>query len=67
MVMACCSRCYKKFIDKDGSVDYHRLAVLLGKEAGHIVDPEELKRADEQKLIRFCKCDCHKDGESILH
>ena len=65
--MACCAHCYQKYINADGTTDYVRFAVELSKETKRAVDPVELEEADGKGIIRYCKCDCHKDGENLLH
>jgi hypothetical protein len=69
MVMACCNHGTKKYIHANGAIDYTRLAAALSEdsELSVPVDPAELREADDQGIIRYCKCDCHKDGEDVLH
>lgn len=54
----CCSKVYDKYITKDGLVDEKRYVDLQVKYGEEIIYNE---------IIWRCTCDCHKDGEEVIH
>jgi hypothetical protein len=57
MVMACCSLCYVKYINEDGSIDeeVYKKAVKETIEAGYRVP------------VHACACKCHYKGSAVRH
>lgn len=68
MVMACCTRCYEKYIDKDGNLSEKGLDQVFGESKYKII------KDDSQKVVKIgfmkinlCTCICHREDCMVIH
>jgi len=57
----CCDLCYKKYINKDDSIDEQRLRWAKLEYA------KTFKRTIILDDIKWCTCECHQDGVNLMH
>lgn len=61
----CCTLCYEKYIKPDGEIDQSRIKKAAKAAARTIAAGD--KSFAEKILEEPCRCDCHKDGETVMH
>ena len=71
-MIPCCSRCYLKYINKDGSLDFNSYALYAIKIQLVVLEHSNKDDIEKEKLKKdiidsVCLCDCHKYGEAVLH
>lgn len=64
MCVPCCSLCYEKYIEKDGTIDEAKVEQLIGEDSmivnGLVLSPDNIS-------YQLCTCDCHKKGMYVMH
>lgn len=72
---ACCSLCYEKYINADGTINEEAARAVLAKRKRSAMGLTE-KRAkrwartqppDTAPLPKLCRCECHIIGTYMLH
>lgn len=69
MVMACCSLCYKKYLNTDGSLNKEGLDEIYGEGKYKILIDEPKNKVIKKNLqkIKLCSCICHTVGMMVMH
>lgn len=65
-MMACCSLCYIKYLNPDGSLDLQ--ALNDGIEKYKIL--AEQRKIDDKRIVEhngYCRCNCHRKDMKVLH
>lgn len=68
MVMACCERCYKQYLNESGKLSKEGLNETFGKDKYKIIkdDNEKIVKVGFRE-IKLCTCICHREGCMVMH
>lgn len=69
MVMPCCSMCYQKYLNEDGTLNKESLDKIYGKNNYQIIDDSGYNKVVKIGLekVKLCSCICHTIGVNALH